>query len=60
MTWSASCTTASRAQRPMRCNVADAEKSGDAELAQFFREVQKEEQQPSNRAKELLSNRLSS
>jgi rubrerythrin len=39
--------------------VADAEKSGDAELAQFFREVQKEEQKRSNRAKELLSNRLS-
>ena len=38
---------------------ADAEEAGDHELAQFFREVQEEDQRRANRAKALLQQRLS-
>jgi rubrerythrin len=36
----------------------DAEREGDKELAQFFREVQEEEKQRSERAKKLLGRRM--
>jgi rubrerythrin len=39
--------------------VGDAEQAGDGELAQFFREVQQDEQARSDRAKKLLADRLS-
>jgi rubrerythrin len=38
--------------------VQDAEQRGDQELAQFFREVQQEEQRRADRAKQLLGQRL--
>ena len=38
--------------------VQDAEQRGDQELAQFFREVQQEEQRRADRAKQLLGKRL--
>ncbi len=38
--------------------VGDAEQAGDTELAQFFREVQQDEQARSDRAKKLLADRL--
>jgi rubrerythrin len=38
--------------------MSDAEKSGDAELARFFREVQEEDRRRAERAKELLGQRL--
>jgi rubrerythrin len=36
----------------------DAERAGDRELAQFFREVQQQETQCADRAKQLLARRL--
>ncbi len=39
--------------------LADAEESGDRELAQFFREVQEEDRRRAERAKGLLGQRLS-
>ena len=39
--------------------VQDAEQRGDQELAQFFREVQQEEQRRADRAKQLLAKHLS-
>jgi rubrerythrin len=38
--------------------MADAEESGDEELTRFFREVQDENRQRAERAKELLGRRL--
>lgn len=37
--------------------IRDAEQSGDTDLAQFFREVQQEDQRRSTRAGQLLSKR---
>jgi rubrerythrin len=39
--------------------VSDAEKSGDEEVARFFREVQEEDRRRAERAKALLGQRLS-
>jgi rubrerythrin len=39
--------------------VNDAEQAKDSELAQFFREVQQDEQARSDHAKKLLADRLS-
>jgi rubrerythrin len=39
--------------------INDAERAGDQELVQFFREVQEEERRRAARAKELLRGRLS-
>ncbi|HVL70934.1 MAG TPA: hypothetical protein VM434_03520 [Beijerinckiaceae bacterium] len=36
----------------------DADEAGDQELAQFFREVQKEERSRADRAKQFLAKRL--
>lgn len=36
----------------------DAEEAGDQDLAQFFREIQQEEQRRAKRAKQLLARRL--
>jgi len=38
--------------------IRDAEQEGDQELAQFFRQVQKEETTHANKAKELLARRV--
>jgi rubrerythrin len=38
--------------------ITDAERAGDQELVQFFREVQEEERRRAARAKELLGRRL--
>ena len=38
--------------------ISDAEKAGDDELVQFFRDVQKEETNRAQRAKELAAQRL--
>ena len=38
--------------------VRDAEQRGDQELAQFFRDVQQEEQRRAERTKQLLAQRL--
>lgn len=38
--------------------VKDAEKEGDKELSQFFRDVQREENARADRAKELLAKRM--
>jgi hypothetical protein len=38
--------------------IHDAESAGDAELAQFFRDVQEEERNRAVRAKELLGRKL--
>ena len=38
--------------------IADAEQSGDDDLAKFFRDVQSEERDRAQRAKQLLSERL--
>ena len=40
--------------------VSDAERAGDNELANFFREVRDEERRRSDRAKQLLHTRLGS
>lgn len=40
--------------------IGDAEQAGDTELAQFFRQVQQDEQARSDRAKKLLADRLKS
>lgn len=40
--------------------IQDAEKAGDNELAQFFRDVQQQEQQRAEQAKQLLAHRLQS
>jgi hypothetical protein len=37
--------------------ILDAERSGDRDLAQFFREVQQEDKRRANRAKQLLVQR---
>lgn len=39
--------------------IRDAEESGDSGLAEFFRQVQEEDRQRAERAKELLRERLS-
>ena len=38
--------------------IGDAERRGDQELAQFFRDVQEEEKRRAERAKQLLAQRL--
>lgn len=38
--------------------VQDAEKEGDAELARFLREVQQQQRQTADRAKQMLAKRL--
>jgi len=40
--------------------INDAERAGDRDLAQFFRDVQEEERQRAQRAKELLKQRMTS
>ena len=40
--------------------ISDAEGDGDDELAQFFRDVQTEEKDRADRAKQLLGSRLTS
>ena len=39
--------------------ISDAEQRGEQDLVQFFREVQEEEKRRSERAKQLLAQRLS-
>ncbi|HWP45893.1 MAG TPA: hypothetical protein VNM22_01915 [Candidatus Limnocylindrales bacterium] len=38
--------------------IEDAEQTGDNELAQFFREIQQQDRQRADRAKELLRQRI--
>ncbi|HEX2093196.1 MAG TPA: hypothetical protein VHG28_12375 [Longimicrobiaceae bacterium] len=38
--------------------IRDAEQGGDSDLAQFFRDVKRENEQRANRAKQILARRL--